>query len=188
MFLLRVLLLCFFFTHFSYANDLLDNEKQSKIAIKELATNLKTSLKSVLQELGPIAAVEYCNIAALDITSDVSSEKDVFIKRTSLKIRNKDNMPDEWEIDVLSNFEKRKQNGENVMSLSYQDIYKDNNETFFRYMKAIPTGKVCLTCHGSNINSKLAYKLSELYPDDNAYNYKIGDIRGAFSVKILMKN
>ena len=29
-------------------------------------------------------------------------------------------MPDRWEIDVLNNFEKRKKNGENVMSLSYQ--------------------------------------------------------------------
>ena len=42
--------------------------------------------------------------------------------------------------------------------------------------------------YGSNIESKLAHKISELYPDDNAYNYKIGDIRGAFSVKIPLKN
>ena len=100
-------------------------EKQSKISIKELAVNLKKSLKAVLKESGPISAVEYCNIAAFDITRDVSNKKNVFIKRTSLKLRNKNNIPDSWEIDVLNNFEKRKQNGENLMSLSYQEVYKD---------------------------------------------------------------
>ena len=188
MVVLRVFFIFFVLSNVSYSNDLLYYEKQSKISIKELAVNLKKSLKAVLKESGPIAAVEYCNIAALDITRDVSNKKNVFIKRTSLKLRNKNNMPDSWEIDVLNNFEKRKQNGENLMSLSYQEVYKENNESFYRYMKAIPTGKVCITCHGSNINPKLASKLSELYPDDNAYNYELGDIRGAFSVKIPLPN
>ena len=188
MVLLRAFLIFFLLINFSNANDLLSYEKQSKISIKELAVNLKKSLKGVLKESGPIAAVEYCNIAALDITSDVSNKNNIFIKRTSLKLRNKNNMPDRWEIDVLNNFEKRKKNGENIMSLSYQAVYKDNNKSFYRYMKAIPTGKVCLTCHGSNIDPKLASKISELYPDDNAYNYKLGDIRGAFSVKIPLPN
>jgi len=188
MLLLRILCIYFLLSNFLYANDLLVNENKSKSTIKALAINLKKSLKLILEESGPIAAVEYCNIAALDITNEVSNQKNVLIKRTSLKLRNKSNMPDNWEINVLSNFEKRKQNGENIMDLSYQEVFKENNEAFFRYMKAIPTGQVCLTCHGSNIDSKLAYKLSELYPDDNAYNYKIGDIRGAFSVKIPLKN
>jgi hypothetical protein len=188
MVLLRVFFIFFVLINFSHANDLLFYEKQSKISIKELAVNLKKLLKAVMKESGPVSAVEYCNIAALDITSDVSNQKNVFIKRTSLKLRNKNNMPDKWEIDVLNNFEKRKQNGENVMSLGYQEVYKDKNESFYRYMKAIPIGKVCLTCHGSNINPKLSSKLSELYPDDNAYNYKLGDIRGAFSVKIPLPN
>ena len=37
-------------------------------------------------------------------------------------------------------------------------------------------------------SSRIASKLSELYPDDNAYNYELGDIRGAFSVKIPLPN
>ena len=55
-------------------------------------------------------------------------------------------------------------------------------------MKAIPTGKVCLTCHGSNINPNLRTKINELYPEDKAYDYKIGDIRGAFIVQRPLLN
>ena len=189
MLILRVLIIFFIFTNLSYANDLLSYEKDSMVAIKALASNLKKSLKSVIKNSGPVAAVEYCNIAAFDITDKVSKEKNVLIKRTSLKLRNKNNIPAAWEIVVLNNFEKRKISGEGIQSLNYKELYvDDSNKTFFRYMKAIPTGKVCLTCHGSNIKPKLLSKINELYPEDKARDFKLGDIRGAFSIQIPIRN
>jgi hypothetical protein len=188
MVLIRLGLLIFVFSSFSFASDLSIYEEESKISIKELAFNLKKSLKAVIQESGPIAAIEYCNIAALDITDGISQKKNIFIKRTSLKLRNKNNMPDSWEINVLNSFEKRKKNGEGLMYISHQEIYEENNKTFYRYMKVIPTGKVCLTCHGSNIKPELISTIIDLYPEDKAYNFKVGDIRGAFSVKIPLSN
>ena len=150
---------------------------------------LKKSLKTVLKESGPIAAVEYCNIAAVDITDRISNSKSIFLKRTSLKVRNKDNVATSWEKDVLNNFENRKRLGESVNSIDYQEAYTDNNnKSFFRYMKAIPTGKVCLTCHGSNINPNLRTRINELYPEDKAYGFEIGDIRGAFTIQIPLSN
>ena len=74
MLILRVLIIFFIFTNLSYANDLLSYEKDSMVAIKALASNLKKSLKSVIKNSGPVAAVEYCNIAAFDITDKVSKE------------------------------------------------------------------------------------------------------------------
>ena len=127
MVLLRVFFIFFVLINFSFANDLLFYEKQSKIFIKELAVNLKKSLKAVMKESGPVSAVEYCNIAALDITINISNQNNVVIKRTSLKLRNKNNKPDKWEIDVLNNFEKKRKNGENIMSLSYYEVYKDRH-------------------------------------------------------------
>jgi hypothetical protein len=55
-------------------------------------------------------------------------------------------------------------------------------------MKAIPTGKVCLTCHGSNIKLNLRTRINELYPEDKAYGFEIGDIRGAFTIQIPLSN
>ena len=189
MFILRLLILFFAWTNLLYADDILAYEKESKEAIKELAINLKKSLKAVLKESGPTAAVEYCNIAAIDITDRISASKGIIIKRTSLKVRNEGNLATSWEKDILNRFEKRKKLGDSIKSIDYKEVYVDNNnKSFFRYMKAIPTGKVCLTCHGSTINPNLRTKINELYPEDKAYDYKIGDIRGAFIVQIPLLN
>ena len=189
MFILRLLIVFFAWTNLIYADDTLAYEKESKEAIKELAENLKKSLKAILKESGPIAAVEYCNIAAIDITDRISASKGIIIKRTSLKVRNEGNLATSWEKDSLNRFEKRKKLGESIKSIDYKEVYVDNNnKSFFRYMKAIPTGKVCLTCHGSAISPNLRTKINELYPEDKAYDYKIGDIRGAFIVQIPLLN
>jgi hypothetical protein len=49
-------------------------------------------------------------------------------------------------------------------------------------MKAIPTGAVCLACHGETIAPPIAAKINELYPQDQATGFREGDLRGAFVV------
>ncbi|HSD70126.1 MAG TPA: DUF3365 domain-containing protein, partial [Woeseiaceae bacterium] len=51
-----------------------------------------------------------------------------------------------------------------------------------RYMKAIPTGGLCLACHGSAIPDDVRGLLDDHYPHDRALGYEAGDMRGAFSV------
>jgi len=41
----------------------------------------------------------------------------------------------------------------------------------------------CLKCHGEDIDPKVAAKLDALYPQDNARGYKVGQVRGAFTLK-----
>jgi len=54
-----------------------------------------------------------------------------------------------------------------------------------RYLRALPTGPLCLTCHGQpkDIPNDVASTLNELYPYDKAIGYKLGEIRGAISIK-----
>jgi len=49
-------------------------------------------------------------------------------------------------------------------------------------MKAVPTEGVCLACHGQNISPEVQTKLNELYPDDKATGYSLGQVRGAIVV------
>jgi hypothetical protein len=49
-------------------------------------------------------------------------------------------------------------------------------------MKAIPTGGLCLQCHGKALAPPVAEKLAELYPGDKATGYEQGDLRGAFVI------
>lgn len=39
-----------------------------------------------------------------------------------------------------------------------------------------------LSCHGESLSTKLEKTLAEHYPNDKATGYKLGDIRGGFSL------
>jgi Protein of unknown function (DUF3365) len=151
---------------------------ESRKVIKEFGGKLVKELKHSLEEGGPVNAIKVCNIEAPDITAELSDKYQWRIGRTSLKTRNPSNNPDEWELAVLQQFEQRKQNGEDISKLEYSE----ETDIGFRYMKAIPTKGLCLTCHGEDIQEPLKATLSELYPQDKATGFKAGDLRGAFTI------
>jgi hypothetical protein len=66
--------------------------------------------------------------------------------------------------------------------MAYAEVVEKDGSKQFRFMKAIPTGEVCLACHGSSIAPAIAATLDEAYPDDQARGYKLGDVRGAFTL------
>jgi hypothetical protein len=155
---------------------------ESRDAVKALAGELKATLQASIQSAGPLQAIEVCNIQAPLLAAKVSTEKGMQVGRTSLRTRNDANAPDAWERAVLEQFEQRKSDGEAVTSLEYSEITRRNGERVFRYMKAIPTGELCLLCHGEHIPADVSTKLGALYPHDRATGFRKGDIRGAFTV------
>ncbi len=154
----------------------------ARAAVKALATALKSELKTALQDGGPINALSVCHDKASPISRQVSTAQGMKISRVSLKNRNPSNEAVGWTQQVLEDFEADKQAGKDVGSLEFTEIVEINGQHQFRYMKAIPTGKVCLTCHGANLSPEVREKLHELYPADKATGFDIGDIRGAFVV------
>lgn len=169
-----------------YATDNQQLTDETRGAIKSLGAELKATLQSSMKSEGPIKAISVCNVQAPKLAQKVSSEKDMEVGRTSLKIRNTLNAPDPWELSVLTQFEHRKNEGEALKTIEYSEIIQHNGNKVFRYMKAIPTDDVCLMCHGKQIAENLSAELKKLYPNDQATGFSKGDIRGAFTVvKIL---
>ncbi|MEY3219531.1 MAG: hypothetical protein RIT27_888 [Pseudomonadota bacterium] len=157
-------------------------------AIKSFGGDLKSELQTAMKAGGPLKAIEICNIKAMPITEEHAQKLDWKIGRTSLKIRNPKNAPDKWETDVLNAFEQRKTNGEDPNNLEQvETITNADGSKEIRYMKAIPVAEGCLACHGEQLNPELAAKLKELYPDDQATGFKVGDLRGAFSISQPVK-
>ena len=158
----------------------------SRQYVKQYADKLKVELQSSLKSEGAVAAIKHCNSVVPDIARGINEDAAWQIGRTSLKVRNPENTADNWERAVLLQFEKRKKQGEAVNILQYHEIVEKDGHSTFRYMKAIPTQPVCLTCHGEKISASVADKLKQLYPEDQATGFKIGDIRGAFTVSHVL--
>ncbi len=154
----------------------------AKAAVQELAGALQAELKSAIQSGGPVTAIEVCNAKAMPITQRVSDEQGLSVSRVSLRNRNPANAPNDWESAVLEDFERQKAAGKDVGSLAWSETVAVDGGQEFRFMKAIPTGDVCLLCHGAQLAPGVSEALAELYPADKATGFAMGDIRGAFVV------
>jgi len=157
-------------------------QAEAQAAIAAFAGALKAELTSAMQAGGPLNAIEVCNERAPTIAARVSVEKGMRLSRVSLRNRNPDNAPNDWQAAVLQQFETRQAAGEDLGVLLWQDVAESNSQREFRFMKAIPTAPLCLGCHGESIAPPVAEKIAELYPDDRATGFREGDIRGAFVV------
>lgn len=157
---------------------------QSRVASKQLGSQLKNTLVETLQSEGPVSAIEVCNIDAIQISNNLSKKYELDVGRTSLKIRNPENKADTWETKQLKWFSSQLKSGADVKSLEVHEIVTEENKDTFRYMKAIPMQEPCALCHGKNIAPAISEKIQHLYPQDQATDYEIGEVRGAFTVKI----
>ena len=154
--------------------------EQSKDMVKEFGGKLKGKLQAAMKSGGPIKAMTVCNEQAPLIAKKLSDKSGWDIHRTSLKARA--TKPDAWETQIMQSFEQRHTDGDKFKSLFNQDVVEVNGKPTFRFMQAIETKGICLTCHGENIAPEIANKIKQLYPNDMAIGFKQGDIRGAFSI------
>jgi hypothetical protein len=159
-----------------------DDTAAAQAAVAGFANALKTELVSAMQTGGPLNAIEVCNTRAPEIAKQASLDSGMELSRVSLRNRNPNNAPNDWQTSVLRDFEHRRQAGEAVDSLSWSATVMTGEGREFRFMKAIPTAPLCLACHGESLKTPVAEKIAELYPSDKATGFKPGDIRGAFVV------
>jgi len=155
---------------------------EAKAIVKEFATRLQGELQSALRAGGPVAAIEICQNEAPAIAEDLSQGSEWQVARTSLKTRNPNNAPDPWETEILEQFDARQAAGEDVLPMAHAEVVETADGKRFRFMKAIPTQELCLTCHGRDIDTQVIEALDEAYPQDQARGFTMGQVRGAFTL------
>jgi hypothetical protein len=147
---------------------------------------LGAALQSAIVEGGPVTAVEVCRKAAPAIAARASLDSGWAVRRVGTRARNPaSGRPDAWEAAQLADFERRLAAGERPDSVEAYAISDDGGVPTQRYMKAIVTAPLCLTCHGDPgaQSPELRAKLAESYPDDRAIGYRTGELRGAFTLR-----
>jgi len=154
---------------------------EARAIAAQFSEKLKSQLLGAIKAEGPVKAIEVCKVAAPAIASEASTGG-WSVGRTSLKLRNPKNAPDEWEKQTLEFFEAEKAKGADASKLERSEVAAKNGVRKFRFMKAIPTAEFCLTCHGREVKEPVKAKLAELYPNDQATGFSLGDVRGAFTL------
>lgn len=170
---------------------------ESRVAAGALASELQQALKTAMSAHGPIGAIDTCRVEAPAIAAAASTDS-LTVGRTALKLRNPDNAPDAWERQVLLDFQQQLANGADAMQLeaytvesetveadpAQQAAHSGHKQNIGRWMRAIPTQPQCLVCHGSTLAPDVAAAVDRDYPDDEARGFRVGELRGAFTVRV----
>lgn len=156
--------------------------EQSRQLAMQLGGQLKGELTKAIAEGGPIAAINVCYLRAPEIAAQLSQASGARVGRTALRVRNPSNAPDELERSVLEQFAADLGSGPIDRPLEAVFEIRRGDAVERRYMRAIPTDALCLTCHGKSIAPELAAAIARDYPKDQATGFEQGQLRGAFSV------
>ena len=94
--------------------DLEDYRSELRGYAAEFMSELKTVLQKNMKEGGPLQAVSVCSDTAQMLTQKYAENNNLNVKRVSLKNRNSNNIPNDFEEGILTDFENQ--------------IYKANHE------------------------------------------------------------
>lgn len=142
---------------------------------------LLMNVSAKMKEGGAVHAVDFCSEKAVFLTDSLSNKH--HIQRVSNKNRNPNNA-------ISSELDKKAWDEiSTLMGDSSKEkhlILQEGNEVY--YYKAIPLGMpTCLACHGNpqaEITPEALQIISQKYPNDKATNYKMGELRGLWKIKI----
>ena len=179
-------------THAQAIND--SNEvrrtlETSRAAAKELLVTVRTMLARQLAAGGPVGAIHICADSAQLVGERIQKQRSLSIRRVSEKWRNPRDIPDSFETARLVKLSALRTTGALTDTLEIFEVVMEDSVRVFRYMKPILVGELCLSCHGERATMKELVNdaIRVRYPNDKAFGYKAGDLRGAVSVRIRMQ-
>ncbi|MGI9341484.1 MAG: Tll0287-like domain-containing protein [Gammaproteobacteria bacterium] len=134
---------------------------------------LQGALKAGLAE-GPVAAIAACSIEAPKIAA-AASRDGIRVGRASHRLRNPANTAPAWVAPILAAYV------DNPTDLEPRTVELDAGRA--GYVEPIVMQPVCSTCHGKSVGPEIAARIAELYPDDRATGFDVGELRGVFWVE-----
>jgi len=141
---------------------------------------LLKNVSAAMQAGGPEHAVAFCNTRAVPLTDSVAALFEVDVQRLSDRNRDPDNgirLPQDraaWE----------------RFASDKSAFVQQDAEGAVWYYKPITVGMpTCLKCHGGaeDIAEGTRAVLAEMYPQDRATGYQLGDLRGMWKIGLRPK-
>ncbi len=135
--------------------------------------DLMAALQAGLAE-GPAAAIDACRLQAPVIAAQQQSQR-IRVGRTSHRLRNPANAAPAWVAPVLTAYLAEPADAApRTVSLA---------DGAAGYVEPIRLQPLCATCHGRELAPDVARRIDELYPDDQATGFAVGELRGVFWVE-----
>ncbi len=161
--------------------------KEGKGVMMKFGKTLKGEMKAAVKSGGFVHAIDVCKLKAPEIAAKVSASEGWSVARSSHRLRNSHNEPDAFTKAAIDEFLARQEKGEDPKVMVKTGVTEENGKKYFRMVKAIPTAKLCLNCHGETLKPEVEAALKKQYPGDRARGFKVGEMRGVFTLKKALK-
>jgi hypothetical protein len=142
---------------------------------------LSSQLQAAMKEGGVSNAAQYCNVAAYPLVDSLSKVHEAVIRRTSTKVRNPKDAPDDQEKAILEAYAEKEAAGEEL-----KPVVEQIDPNTIAFYAPIRVNEFCLQCHGKvgeTLSEEDYTVIKELYPEDEAIGYSAGDLRGMWSIR-----
>jgi hypothetical protein len=142
---------------------------------------LSGQLQAAMKEGGVSNAAQYCNLAAYPLVDSLSKVHEALIRRTSMKVRNPKDAPDDQEKAILEAYAQKEAAGEEL-----KPVIQEIDPHTIGFYAPIRVNEFCLQCHGKvgeTLSEENHAAIKELYPEDEAIGYSAGDLRGMWSIQ-----
>lgn len=144
--------------------------------------DLQGALKSAIAAGGHVGAIDTCATVAPAIARQLSEESGATVRRTALKVRNPAAKPDAFERETMSAWIRGPVGEDGKPAERTVVLAGKDGQPQVRWMRAIPTGDMCVACHGSAIAPDVEAAIAARYREDRATGFSPGDLRGAVSI------
>ncbi|SIO16535.1 Protein of unknown function [Rhodovulum sp. ES.010] len=170
------------------ADEVAELAAEGQALMMSFGAALKSALLDAIEAGGPVNAIAVCNTKAPEIAAKLSTGSWT-VARSSHRLRNPENAPDAFTAEAVEAFLAREAAGAPVEGLSATGIIDKSGQRVFHMVKAIPTAELCVTCHGGDtVKPPVEAKLAELYPQDRARGFAVGDMRGVFTLRKILSD
>lgn len=143
-----------------------------------LQTELLEALTTEMRREGPLGAIDVCRDAAQRITDRVAETEGFAMGRTSHMLRNPVNAPRPWVRPFVEDGAGRKAAEVKAHVVDLGDR--------IGVVRPIGFVEMCRNCHGepATMEPQVVERIRELYPEDEATGFEVGDLRGLFWAEI----
>jgi hypothetical protein len=150
--------------------------------VAEAFGKLSAALGDAIARVGVVGALEVCSEKAPAIATEVGDRNGVTLRRASIRARNPANVADEGERTVLADFAAALARKEKPEARTLREA--DGSSTYLAPI--VMANPLCLQCHGTpgrEVAPATLEAIRRLYPADQATGFRMGDLRGLWSVK-----
>ncbi|MGE4457349.1 MAG: DUF3365 domain-containing protein [Arcobacteraceae bacterium] len=154
-------------------------------ALHELHSMIRGNMQAEKQKGGILSTARFCANKSYANIEELNKEfeEGISIKRVSLANRNPKSYPEEDEKKVLEAFTLL---ADSLSYLPHEIVQLKEDGVYKIYFPSVMSSKNCKACHGlaNQTNLEVQQFMKKRYPNDKAFGFKTGQIRGAVIVTV----